>query len=70
MKKGKKIFVNIMMVIVCILTLVINAIAPWGREALDGYYGTYAVKTDKEKMNQLPQIVDEIKENVKYKKYM
>lgn len=25
---------------------------------------------DKEKMNQLPQIVDEIKENIKYKKYM
>ena len=26
------------MVIVCVLTIVINAIAPWGREALDGYY--------------------------------
>ncbi len=52
MKKGKRIIINILMVIVCILTIVINAIAPWGREALDGYYGTYSVKTDKEKMNQ------------------
>ena len=25
---------------------------------------------NKEKMNQLPQIVDDIKENIKYKKYM
>lgn len=52
MKKGKRIILNVLMVIVCILTVVINAIAPWGREALDGYYGTYAVKTDKEKMEQ------------------
>ena len=40
------------MVIVCILTIVINAIAPWGRESLDGYYGTYSVKTNKETMNK------------------
>lgn len=52
MKKGKRVVINVLMVIVCILTVVINAIAPWGREALDGYYGTYAVKTDKEKMEQ------------------
>ena len=50
-KRGSKIK-NIMMILVCILTVVINAIAPWGREALDGFYGTYAVKTDKDKMNQ------------------
>lgn len=50
MKKGR--IKNIIMVIICILTVVINAIAPWGREALDGFYGTYAVKTDKELMNQ------------------
>ena len=49
-KKGR--IKNILMVIVCILTIVINAIAPWGREALDGFYGTYAVKTDKDKMNE------------------
>ena len=49
MKKGR--IKNILMVIVCILTVVINAIAPWGREALDGFYGTYAVKTDKDKMD-------------------
>lgn len=48
----KKRIINILMVLVCILTIVINAIAPWGREALDGYYGTYAVKTNKELMNQ------------------
>ena len=52
MKKKKGLVKNILMVIVCILTIVINAIAPWGREALDGYYGIYAVKTDKDKMNQ------------------
>lgn len=52
MKKKKGLVKNILMVIVCVLTIVINAIAPWGREALDGYYGTYAVKTDKDKMNQ------------------
>lgn len=51
MKKGKRILINILMVIVCILTIVINAIAPWGRESLDGYYGTYSVKTNKNKMN-------------------
>ena len=49
-KKGR--IKNILMIIVCILTIVINAIAPWGREALDGFYGTYAVKTDKDKMNE------------------
>ena len=43
---------NILMVIVCVLTIVINAIAPWGREALDGFYGTYAVKTDKAQMEK------------------
>lgn len=52
MKKKKGLVKNILMVIVCILTIVINAIAPWGREALDGFYGTYAVKTDKQKMQQ------------------
>lgn len=52
MKKGKRIIINILMVIVCILTIVINAIAPWGRESLDGYYGTYSVKTNKETMNK------------------
>lgn len=50
-KRGNKL-TNILMVLVCVLTVVINAIAPWGREALDGFYGTYAVKTDKDKMNQ------------------
>ena len=45
-----KILGNLLMVAVCILTLVVNIIAPWGREALDGYIGTYAVKTDKDKM--------------------
>lgn len=42
MKKGKRIVINILMVIVCIFTIVVNAIAPWGRESLDGYYGTYS----------------------------
>ena len=51
MKKGKKIR-NILMVLLCVLTVVINAIAPWGRESLDGFYGTYAVKTDKHKMEE------------------
>lgn len=51
MKKGKQKLVNVLMVIVCILTVVINAIAPWGRESLDGYYGTYSVRTDKNLMN-------------------
>lgn len=60
MKKGKRIIINILMVIVCILTVVINAIAPWGREALDGYYGTYAVQTDTEKMEQYLEIGEEI----------
>lgn len=50
MKKGKRIVVNILMVIVCILTIVVNAIAPWGRESLDGYYGTYATKTNQDQM--------------------
>ena len=50
-KKGNKLK-NILMVFVCILTVVINAIAPWGRESLDGYYGTYAVKTDKAQMQK------------------
>lgn len=49
-KKGRT--KNILMVILCILTVVINAIAPWGREALDGFYGTYAVKTDKVQMEK------------------
>lgn len=52
MKKKKGRIKNILMIVVCILTIVINAIAPWGREALDGYYGIYAVKTDRQKMNQ------------------
>ena len=52
MKKKKGRVKNILIVIVGILTIVINAIAPWGRESLDGFYGTYAVKTDKDKMNQ------------------
>ena len=51
MKKEKQKLVNVLMVIVCILTVVINAIAPWGRESLDGYYGTYSVHTDKNIMN-------------------
>ena len=57
MKKG--LVKNILMVIVCILTIVINAIAPWGRESLDGFYGTYAVKTDKDKMNQYLEMGEE-----------
>ena len=52
MKKQGSRIKNVLMVFVCILTVVINAIAPWGREALDGFYGTYAVKTDKNKMEQ------------------
>lgn len=52
MKKRKIGVKNILMVIVCILTIVLNAIAPWGRESLDGFYGTYAAKTDKEKMKE------------------
>ena len=60
MKKKKVNVKNILMVIVCILTIVINAIAPWGRESLDGFYGTYAVKTDKEKMNQYLERGEEI----------
>ena len=60
MKKGKRTIVNILMVIVCILTVVLNVIAPWGREALDGYYGTYAAKTDKEKMTQYLKEGEEI----------
>ena len=60
-KKTKKITVkNILMVIVCVITVVINAIAPWGRESLDGYYGTYAVKTDKDKMNQYLEMGEEM----------
>ena len=58
--KKKGLVKNILMVIVCILTIVINAIAPWGREALDGFYGIYAVKTDKEKMNQYLEMGEEI----------
>ncbi len=58
MKKGR--VKNILMVIVCILTVVINAIAPWGREALDGFYGTYAVKTDKEMMKQYLEMGEKI----------
>lgn len=52
MKKKKGLVKNILMVIVCILTIAINAIAPWGRDALDGYYGTYAVKTSQDKMEK------------------
>lgn len=58
--KKKGLIKNICMVIVCILTIVINAIAPWGREALDGFYGTYAVKTDQNKMNQYLEMGEEI----------
>lgn len=50
MKKGR--LKNILIVIVGVLTIAINAIAPWGREALDGFYGTYAVKTDKVQMKK------------------
>lgn len=50
MKKSR--LKNILVVIVGVLTIVINAIAPWGREALDGFYGTYAVKTDKTQMDK------------------
>ena len=50
MKKKKVNIKNVFMAILCVLTVVINAIAPWGREALDGFYGTYAVKTDAHKM--------------------
>ena len=57
--RGNKI-INILMVLVCVLTVVINAIAPWGREALDGFYGTYAVKTDRDKMNQYLEKGEEI----------
>ncbi|MBQ3558275.1 MAG: glycoside hydrolase family 3 C-terminal domain-containing protein [Agathobacter sp.] len=60
MKKGKRTIVNILMVIVCILTVVLNAIAPWGRDALDGYYGTYSVKTNQEKMTQYLKEGEEI----------
>ena len=57
----KKGFVkNILMVVVCILTIVINAIAPWGRESLDGFYGTYAVKTDKKQMEKYLEIGEEM----------
>lgn len=52
MKKKGRIIINILMVIVCILTIAINVIAPWGRESLDGYYGTYAVDTNEETMEQ------------------
>lgn len=60
MKRGKRTIIHILMVIVCVLTVAINAIAPWGREALDGYYGTYAVKTDKDKMEQYLEKGEEI----------
>ncbi len=52
MKKKGRMIKNILMVLVCVITVVINAIAPWGRESLDGYYGTYSVKTDKGIMNR------------------
>ena len=58
-KKGQKLK-TVLMAILCILTVAINAIAPWGRESLDGYYGTYAVKTDKEKMNTYLEQGEEI----------
>ena len=58
--KKKGLIKNIVMVMVCILTIVINAIAPWGREALDGFYGTYAVKTDKETMNTYLEMGEEL----------
>lgn len=60
MKKGKRIIINILMVIVSILTIVVNAIAPWGRESLDGYYGTYSVKTNKDTMNAYLEQGEEI----------
>ena len=60
MKKKKGLVKNILMVIVCILTIAINAIAPWGREALDGYYGTYAVKTDKAQMEKYLEAGEEV----------
>ena len=58
--KKKGLIKNIVMVMICILTIVINAIAPWGREALDGFYGTYAVKTDKETMNTYWEMGEEL----------
>lgn len=58
--KKKGLIKNIVMVMICILTIVINAIAPWGREALDGFYGTYAVKTDKETMNTYLEMGEEL----------
>jgi len=60
MKKKKGLVKNILMVIVCILTIAINAIAPWGRDALDGYYGTYAVKTDKTQMEKYLEAGEEV----------
>lgn len=59
MKKKYKVH-TILVVIICILTIAINAIAPWGREALDGYYGIYAVKTDKEQMQKYLSMGEEI----------
>lgn len=41
------------MVLVCVLTVVINAIAPWGREALDGFVmGDFAYETESNSFKQ------------------